>query len=96
MARCGPRVGGALGRTQVHPGPGASGRDSFLGLTDEGHRIADHYKSLQSSELGIGFALTLAEHMLRSRFPDHSVTIVSADTALRAGWALTSRDRART
>ncbi|MEU3759739.1 hypothetical protein AB0N12_31390 [Streptomyces albogriseolus] len=60
---------------------------------DEGHRIADHYKSLQSGELGIGFAFTLTEHMLRSRFPDHSVTIVPADTALRAGWALTSRDK---
>ena len=80
---------GALKYTQALAG----GRDSFLGLTDEGHRIADHYKSLQSGELGIGFALTLAEHMLGSRFPDHSVTIVSADTALRAGWALTSRDR---
>ncbi|MEV5583068.1 hypothetical protein AB0L39_31465 [Streptomyces parvus] len=31
--------------------------------------------------------------MLRSRFPDHTVTIVPADTALRAGWALTSGDK---
>ncbi|MEU3424237.1 hypothetical protein [Streptomyces gardneri] len=31
--------------------------------------------------------------MLRRRFPGHSVTIVPADTALRAGWALTSRDK---
>lgn len=31
--------------------------------------------------------------MLRSHFPDHSVTIVPADTALRAGRALTSRDK---
>ncbi len=52
-----------------------------------------HYKSLQSGELGIGFALTLAEHLLRSRFPDHTVTMVPADTALRAGWPLTSRDK---
>ncbi|MFI8514043.1 hypothetical protein ACIGHB_23235 [Streptomyces sp. NPDC085460] len=80
---------GALKYTQALVGGG----DSFLGLTDEGHRIADHYKSLQSGELGVGFALTLAEHMLRRRFPDHSVTIVPADTALRAGWALTSRDK---
>ncbi|MFI9293754.1 hypothetical protein H4W23_34465 [Streptomyces gardneri] len=48
-------------------------------------------QSLQSGELGIGFALTLTltltltGHMLRSRFPDHSVTIVPADTAIRAG-----------
>ncbi|MEV7376316.1 hypothetical protein AB0O51_36175 [Streptomyces sp. NPDC090301] len=80
---------GALKYTQALAGSS----DSFLGLTDEGHRIADHYKSLQSGELGIGFALTLAEHMLRNRFPDHSVTIVPADTALRAGWALTTRDK---
>ncbi|MFD4317095.1 hypothetical protein [Streptomyces sp. NPDC058548] len=80
---------GALKYTQALAGGG----DSFLGLTDEDHRIADHYKSLQSGELGIGFALTLAEHMLRRRFPGHSVTIVPADTALRAGWALTSRDK---
>ncbi|MFD3567080.1 hypothetical protein [Streptomyces sp. NPDC058667] len=31
--------------------------------------------------------------MLGSRFPDHSVTIVPADTSSRAGWALTSRDK---
>ncbi|MFF7181288.1 hypothetical protein [Streptomyces sp. NPDC008121] len=80
---------GALKYTQAL----AHGRNSFLGRTDEGHRIADHYKSLQSGELGIGFALTLTEHMLGSRFPDHSVTIVPADTALRAGWALTTRDK---
>ncbi|MCC9710823.1 hypothetical protein E4N62_39690 [Streptomyces sp. MNU76] len=72
---------GALKYTQALAG----GRNSFLGLTDEGHRIADHYKSLQSGELGIGFALTLTEHMLHSRFPDHSVTIGPADTTLRAG-----------
>ncbi|MFF9013572.1 hypothetical protein ACF09C_11490 [Streptomyces sp. NPDC014870] len=80
---------GALKYTQALAG----GSDSFLGLTDEGRHIADHYKSLQSGELGIGFALTLAEHLLSRRFPDHSVTIVPADTALRAGWALTSRDK---
>ncbi|MEW1657985.1 hypothetical protein [Streptomyces sp. NPDC093707] len=50
---------GALKYTQA-----LTGGDSFLGLTDEGRRIADHYKSLQPSELGIGFALTLAEHIL--------------------------------
>ncbi|MFF8948807.1 hypothetical protein ACF09I_08530 [Streptomyces sp. NPDC014940] len=80
---------GALKYTQALAG----GRDSFLGLTEESHRIADHYKSLQSGELGIGFALTLAKHVLGSRFPDHTVTIVPADTVLRAGWALTSRGK---
>ncbi|WP_435599771.1 hypothetical protein [Streptomyces sp. C10-9-1] len=80
---------GALKYTQALAG----GRDSFLGLTDEGHRIANHHKSLQSGEFGIGFARTLTEHMLRSRFPDHTVTVVPADTTLCAGWALTSRDK---
>ncbi|MGY5131697.1 hypothetical protein ACWGJW_04690 [Streptomyces nigrescens] len=69
------------------------GVDAFLGLTDEGRQIAEQYKNLQSSELGVGFALTLAKHMLGQRFPEHSVTIVPADTALRAGWALTRRDK---
>ncbi|MER6119714.1 hypothetical protein [Streptomyces sp. NPDC001743] len=46
---------------------------------------------MQSGELGIGFALTLAGHLPGSRFPDHTVTIAPADTAIRAGWALTSR-----
>ncbi|MEU4025751.1 hypothetical protein [Streptomyces anulatus] len=67
---------GALKHTQALAG----GRNSFLRLTDEGHRIADHYKSLQSGELGIGFALTLAEHTLRNRFPNHTVTIVPASS----------------
>ncbi|MFE3589574.1 hypothetical protein ACFXOY_18935 [Streptomyces niveus] len=67
--------------------------DSFLGLTDEGRQIADQYKNLQSGELGVGLALTLAKHLLHRRFPEHSVTIVPADTTLRAGWALTSRDK---
>ncbi|WP_329619834.1 hypothetical protein OG357_04240 [Streptomyces sp. NBC_01255] len=62
---------GALKYTQALAG----GRNSFLGLTDEGHRIADHYKSLQSGELGIGFALTLTEHMLGS----HSDAATSAE-----------------
>ncbi|MFR9673331.1 hypothetical protein [Streptomyces sp. TR02-1] len=70
--------------------------DRFLGLTDEGRRIEEQYKNLQSGELGIGFALTLTKQLLGRRFPDHSVTIVPADTALRAGWALTSRDKGPT
>ncbi|MEV6946950.1 hypothetical protein AB0N07_34315 [Streptomyces sp. NPDC051172] len=66
--------------------------DSFMALTSEGRDTADYYKALQSGELGTGFALTLATRLLRRRYPDHFVSIVSADTALRAGWALTSRD----
>ncbi|MFF0479406.1 hypothetical protein [Streptomyces sp. NPDC004284] len=71
----------------------AGGTDSFLGLSEEGRQIAERYKNLQSHELGIGFALTLAKTMLGRTYPDHSVSIVPADTALRGGWALTSRDK---
>lgn len=71
----------------------AGGPERFLRLTDEGQRIAEQYKNLQSGELGVGFGLTVAEQVLRRRFPAHSVTIVAADTALRGGWALNSRDK---
>ncbi|MGW3626514.1 hypothetical protein [Streptomyces sp. NPDC000880] len=67
--------------------------DSFLALSAEGRDTADYYKALQSSELGVGFGLVLAERLLGRRYPDYSVSIVPADTALRAGWALTSRDK---
>ncbi|MFE5710132.1 hypothetical protein ACFQ7J_04780 [Streptomyces sp. NPDC056501] len=70
----------------------AGGIDSFMTLSAEGRETADHYKAIQSGELGTGFALTLAQQLLSRRYPDHSVSIVPADTALRAGWALTSRD----
>lgn len=66
--------------------------NSFLALSAEGRETADYYKALQSGELGIGFALALATRLLTRRYPDHFVAIVPADTALRAGWALTSRD----
>ncbi len=66
---------------------------SFLALSTEGRDTAEYYKALQSDELGVGFGLVLAERLLERRYPDHSVSIVSADTALRAGWALTSRDK---
>ncbi|MBT2446772.1 hypothetical protein J7F03_06715 [Streptomyces sp. ISL-43] len=70
----------------------AGGIDSFMTLSAEGRGTADHYKAIQSGELGTGFALTLARQLLSRRYPKHSVSIVPADTALRAGWALTSRD----
>ncbi|WP_030685829.1 hypothetical protein [Streptomyces sp. NRRL B-1347] len=66
--------------------------DSFMALSAEGRETADYYKALQSGELGVGFAAALATRLLNKRFPDHFVSIVPADTALRAGWALTSRD----
>ncbi|MEU2670425.1 hypothetical protein ABZ622_16410 [Streptomyces sp. NPDC007164] len=66
--------------------------DSFMALSVEGRETADYYKALQSGELGTGFALALATRLLSMRYPDHFVSIAPADTALRAGWALTSRD----
>ncbi|MFJ9852576.1 hypothetical protein [Streptomyces sp. NPDC101150] len=71
----------------------AGGPDSFLALTAEGRKIAERYKNIQSHELGIAFGLTLAKQVLRRRFPEHSVSIVPADAVLRAGWALTSREK---
>ncbi|CAM01601.1 hypothetical protein SACE_2299 [Saccharopolyspora erythraea NRRL 2338] len=66
---------------------------SFMKLSAEGKVTADYYKVIQSSELGVGFALALARRVLAQRHPDRVVSIVPADTALRAGWALTSREK---
>ncbi|MEZ0064962.1 hypothetical protein ABIA32_000950 [Streptacidiphilus sp. MAP12-20] len=80
---------GCLKYTQALVG----GLNSFLALSDEGRDTAEYYKALQSRELGIGFACTLSELLLRRQYPDHSVSIIPAETALRAGWALTGRDK---
>ncbi|MER7684978.1 hypothetical protein [Streptomyces sp. NPDC097610] len=69
---------------------------SFMGLSAEGKDTADYYKALQSGELGVGFALAVAERILSRRYPDHAVSIVPSDTALRAGWALNSKDKGAT
>ncbi|MCK8676037.1 hypothetical protein [Streptomyces lichenis] len=63
-------------------------KGSLLWLSAEGKRIVRHYKSSQSEELGQAFAVTLAETVLRRRFPGHSISIIHSDTVLRAGWAL--------
>ncbi|MEV4644910.1 hypothetical protein [Saccharopolyspora sp. NPDC049357] len=68
---------------------------SFMKLSAEGKVTADYYKANQSSELGVGFALALAQRVLAQRHPDRVVSIVPADTTLRAGWALTSREKGR-
>lgn len=79
---------GSLKYSQALAGqPGA-----YMGLSEEGRETADYYKALQSGELGTGLALALASHALGRRYPDHCVSIIPADTALRAGFALTSRD----
>ncbi len=69
---------------------------THLKVSEEGKRIATYYKALQSEELGHAFALAVSEEILTRRYPDHSISIVRADTALRAGWRLTSRDKTKT
>ncbi|MGK4907778.1 hypothetical protein [Streptomyces sp. PHES57] len=65
---------------------------SFMALSTEGKETADYYKAIQSGELGTGFALALATRLLSRRYPNRLISITPADTALRAGWALNSRD----
>ncbi|MFI9274854.1 hypothetical protein ACIGXM_29695 [Kitasatospora sp. NPDC052896] len=79
---------GCLKYTQALTGaPG-----TFMALSAEGRDTAEYYKRTQSDELAMGFGLALARQVLARRHPDHSVSIVPADTALRAGWALAARD----
>lgn len=56
-----------------------------LELSDEGSRTVEYYKAVQSRELGVGFGLALAEHVLRARHEDHLVSIVPADRVLGSG-----------
>ncbi|GLY88613.1 hypothetical protein Airi02_065420 [Actinoallomurus iriomotensis] len=65
----------------------AGSSNAYMRLSIEGKETAEYYKALQSKELGIGFALALAKQILSRRYPRHFVSIVHADTALRAGWA---------
>ncbi|MGV9270235.1 hypothetical protein ACWDRR_36955 [Kitasatospora sp. NPDC003701] len=67
---------------------------SFMALSDEGRNPIRHYKAVQSGELGIGFALAVAQEVLGQRYPDHSVSAIDAEIALRAGWTLTGKDHA--
>ncbi|MDA5142430.1 hypothetical protein PEM37_13000 [Streptomyces sp. AD681] len=65
-------------------------RAHFLQLSSEGRDLLRFYKATQSGEIGTGFASLLAEHIVRSRYPDHSVSVIPADIALKAGWTLRS------
>ncbi|MEU5925312.1 hypothetical protein [Streptomyces antimycoticus] len=65
-------------------------RGRFLQLSSEGRDLLRFYKATQSGEIGTGFASLLAEHIVRSRYPDHSVSVIPADIALKAGWTLRS------
>ncbi|MFE4599317.1 hypothetical protein ACFRKE_00485 [Kitasatospora indigofera] len=64
----------------------------FMTLSSEGRNPIRHYKAVQSGELGIGFALALAAEVLRRRYPDHSLSVIDAEIALRAGWTLTGKE----
>lgn len=59
---------------------------ALMTLSDEGKVIAEHYKILQSKELGIGFALVAAHRYLTRQYPDRMVSIAPADIVLSAGW----------
>ncbi|MFE3198499.1 hypothetical protein [Embleya sp. NPDC059237] len=61
-------------------------------LSAEGRETTGYYKALQSTELGMGFALTLAKQFLSQSYPEHFVSLIPADIVLRAGWALSSKD----
>ncbi|NSC22848.1 hypothetical protein FM076_17390 [Streptomyces albus subsp. chlorinus] len=65
-------------------------RGGYLQLSAEGRDLLRFYKATQSGEIGTGFASLLAEHVMRTRYPDHSVSVIPADIALKAGWTLRS------
>ncbi|MFH9425018.1 hypothetical protein [Streptomyces sp. NPDC017529] len=68
--------------------------ETHLKVPKEGKRIAMYYRVPQSVELGQAFALAISEEILTHRYT--GISIVRADTALSAGWTLTSRDKAKT
>ncbi|MGW0602364.1 hypothetical protein [Streptomyces sp. NPDC002640] len=70
-------------------------RGRYLQLSSEGRDLLRFYKATQSGEIGTGFASLLAEKIVRSRYPDHSVSVIPADIALKAGWALTGSGNGR-
>ncbi|MGQ4516755.1 hypothetical protein [Streptomyces sp. DW26H14] len=65
-------------------------RGRYLQLSTEGRELLRFYKATQSGEIGTGFASLLAENIVRSQYPDHSVSVIPADIALKAGWSLSS------
>ncbi|MFI6696290.1 hypothetical protein ACIBLA_31970 [Streptomyces sp. NPDC050433] len=65
-------------------------RGRYLQLSSEGRDLLRFYKATQSGEIGTGFASLLAENVVRFRYPDHSVSVIPADIALKAGWTLRS------
>lgn len=70
-------------------------RGRYLQLSSEGRDLLRFYKATQSGEIGTGFASLLAENIVRSRYPDHSVSVIPADIALKAGWMLSGSGNGR-
>ncbi|WP_439681774.1 hypothetical protein [Embleya sp. MST-111070] len=69
----------------------ALGNDGgFLTLSEEGQDPKRHYRAVQSGELSVGFTLAVVKRVLAERYPDHAISVVDADVALQAGWALTA------
>lgn len=66
------------------------GDGGFMALTEEGQDPKRHYRAVQSTELSVGFTLAVAKRVLAERYPDHAISVVDADVALQAGWALTA------
>jgi hypothetical protein len=61
-------------------------RAGSMDLTDKGRTAESWYKSMQARELAVGFGLTVAEHIVQQRYPDHIISAVDTNTVLRAGW----------
>ncbi|MEV0090078.1 hypothetical protein [Streptomyces sp. NPDC050738] len=70
-------------------------RAGYLELSSEGRNPERYYKANQSSEIGIGFAVLVAEQFLKDRYPDHMVSLIDSDIALQAGWALRNKGPAK-
>ncbi len=70
----------------------AKARGHMVLSSDSQSMASAYYKRLRSDELGTGFGIVLAEHILRERYPGHMVSLIPADTALQAGWALSASD----
>ena len=67
----------------------------YMALSAEGRNPRRHYAATQSSELGIGFALAAALRVLAAQYPEHSVSVIDAEIAMRAGWELTGKEAGR-
>lgn len=67
----------------------ANQKQEHMALSVEGRSTQRQHKTVQAHELGVGFGVAAAEHILRERYRDHRVSIVPAEVALRAGWPLT-------